>query len=73
MTVWRAPFSVELTGPDAGLNRSLSAMVILRFLLCSPSSPVKSCYCWKAVVFLRPSWFSRSARQNHRENTIQSP
>ena len=73
MTAWRAPFSVELPGPGAGLNRSLSAMVILRFPLCSPSSPVKPCYRWKAVVLLRASWFSRAARRDHRKKSIQSP
>ena len=73
MTVLRAKFSAELPGPDAGLSRSLSAVVILRFPVCSPSSPVKHCHRWKAVVFLRAGCFSRSKRHDHRKKTIQSP
>ena len=73
MTIWRAQFSVELSGPVVGLSRSLSSVVLLRFPLCSPLSPVKPCYRWKAVVFLRPGCFTRSKRHDHRKKTIQSP
>lgn len=73
MTIWRAQFSVELSGPVVGLSRSLSSVAILRFLACSPSSLVKPCYPWKAVVFLRPRCFTRSKRHDHRKKTIQSP
>ena len=73
MTIWRAQFSVELSGPVVGLSRSLSAIGILRFPVCSPSSPVKPCYRCEAVVFLRPGCFNRSKRPDHRKKTIQSP
>jgi hypothetical protein len=73
MTVWRARFSVELSGPVVGRSRSLSAVVILRFPVCSPSSPVRLSYRWKAVVFLRQGCFSRSNRHDRRKKNIQSP
>ena len=73
MTVLRAPFFAELPGPDAGLSRSLSSVVILRFQVCSTTSSVKLMLSLKAVVFLRAFWFRRSARHDHRKKTIQSP
>ena len=42
MTVLRAPFSAELPGPDAGLSRSLSSVVTLRFQVSSATSWVKA-------------------------------
>jgi len=73
MMVWHVPFSVELSGPVVGRSRSLSWVVALRFPVRSATFPVKHCHPSKAAVLLRASWFSRSARQNHRKNTIQSP
>ena len=73
MTALRAPFSAELPGPDAGLNRSLSSVMILPLQVCSGASSLKLCYPWKALVFLSARWFRRSARHDHRKKTIQSP
>ena len=73
MTALRAPFSGNSPGPDAGLSRSLSVVVILRFPVRPELSPVIRCHRWKAVVFLRPAYFTRSARHNQWKMTIQSP
>jgi hypothetical protein len=73
MTVLRAPLFAELLGPDAGLSRSLSSVLTLRFQVRSATSSVKLCYRWKAAVFLRAFCFRRSPRHDHRKKTIQSP
>ena len=73
MTVLRAPFSAELPGPDPGLSRSLSWVVILRFDVCSSASSVKLGCRWEGVLLLRACRFRCSARHDHRKKTIQSP
>ena len=73
MTVLRAPFSGNLPGPDAGLSRSLSAVVILRFPVCSKLSPVIRCHRWKATVFLCTRSFRRSEPHDHRKKAFKSP
>ena len=73
MTVLRAPFSADLLGPDAGLSRSLSLVLISPFQVHSSASSVRLCYPWKADLFLRACWFRRSERRHPRKNAIQPP
>jgi hypothetical protein len=73
MTVLCVPFSAEFLCPDACLSRSLSSVSILRFQVRSAPAPVGLRYRYKAAVFLRACWFTRSARRYDRKKTIQSP